>query len=218
MSYDLYDWQARFSQEGLTYGLRLELLELLRPYVRLKSPFRISELVEAGGATRSEEATEVKDLVDWEIILGASDVHETLGTLRNSPQWDAALIELLPSLTSLLLEALDLMRQLQGADDRSDGSYWHQPSIAEHPQNQKFRDWTALIDLTRDAFLGATQVNVRKARAEVERWLDYPYPIFSNGCWPMIVGGYGPLKRNAKRFAYSPNSQRCSRIEMRHCC
>ncbi len=178
MSYKLYEWQARFSQEGLTYGLQLELLELLTPYVKLKSPFKIPELVESGESTKSEERKRIKDLVDWEIVLGVSEVHEGLGTIKNSSKWNALLLELLPSLTSLLLEALDLMRQLEGADDRSDGSYWHQPSIAEHSQNQKFRDWTALIDLTRDAFQATARVNAHKARAEVERWLSYPYPIF----------------------------------------
>jgi hypothetical protein len=178
MGYELYDWQARFSREGMTYGLRLELLELLRPHVKLRSPIRISERVEIGEPTTSKEPTRIKDLVDWEIVLGTSEVHEILRTLNNNPQWLAALPELLPGLTSLLLEALDLMRQLEGADDRSDESYWYQPSVAEHSQNQKFRDWTALIDLTRDAFLATTQVNADRARAEVERWLSYPYPLF----------------------------------------
>ena len=70
------------------------------------------------------------------------------------------------------------MRQLQGADDKADGSYWHQPSIAEHPQNQKFRDWTALIDLARDSWIATAGRNPDMARAEVERWLSIPYPLF----------------------------------------
>jgi hypothetical protein len=178
MSYELYEWHARFSQEGPTYGLRLELLELLRPYVKLKSPFRISEAVETGETAEPNEWARIRDLVDWEIVLRASEVHDSLGAFKDDSRWNEILRELLPNLTSLLLEALDLMRQLEGADDLSDGSYSYQPSIAEHSQNQKFRDWTALIDLTRDAFLATAEVNVNKARAEVERWLSYPYPIF----------------------------------------
>jgi hypothetical protein len=178
MGYELYDWQARFIREGMTYGLRLELLELLKPHVKLKSPFRIAEHVEIGEPPTSKEPPRIKDLVDWEIVLGTSGVHEILGNLNKNPKWPAALTGLLPGLTSLLLEALDLMRQLEGANDRSDGSYWHQPSIAKHPQNQKFRDWTALIDLTRDAFQATARLNPGRARAEVERWLSYPYPLF----------------------------------------
>jgi hypothetical protein len=105
-------------------------------------------------------------------------VHDILGALRQNSTWKKCLPELLPHLTSLLLEALDLMRQLEGADDRSDGSYWHQPSIAEHSQNQQFRDWTALIDLTRDAWIAAATRDPEAARAEVQRWLGYSYPLF----------------------------------------
>lgn len=177
MSYELYDWQARFLREGLTFGLRLEFIELFRPHVKVKLPFQISDQAfrEPSGPN---DPKHIKELVDWEIVLGASEVHEVVETLRSNPGWLTALPSLLPSFTSLLLEALDLMRQLEGADDHSDGSYWHQPSIAEHPQNQRFRDWTALIDLTRDAFLAAATTDAGTARAEVERWLAYPYPLF----------------------------------------
>jgi hypothetical protein len=178
MGYELYDWQTRFAHDGLTYGLRLELLQLLRPHVRLKAPFRLSEHNGPDVSASSESPTRIKDLVDWEIVLRASDVHEVLGTLGQNPRWQQALPELLPDLTSLLREALDLMRQLEGADDRSDGSYWHQPSIAEHSQNQKFRDWTALIDLTRNAWVATASFDPGSARAEVQRWLTSPYPLF----------------------------------------
>ena len=54
----------------------------------------------------------------------------------------------MPFLEAELGDALDLMRELGSAEDRSDLSYMHQPSISEHPQNRDFHDWTALIDLT----------------------------------------------------------------------
>jgi hypothetical protein len=178
MADEFYDWQARFNRDGMTYGLRLELLELLRPHVTLKAPFRISPRDEAGESTSSTDTIRIQDLVEWEIVLGTDDPHEILGALRNNAQWLGALPDLLPSLTSLLREALDLMRLLGGADDRSDNSYFHQPSIAEHPQNRNFRDWTALIDLIRDAFLATARIDAEKARAEVGRWVSNPYPLF----------------------------------------
>jgi hypothetical protein len=176
IGYELYDWQPRFNREGLTFGLRVELLELLRPHVKLQERVRLPD--QLGRTTSPQAPTRIKDLVDWEIVLGTSDVHDILTAIGKNSLWQKSLPELLPHLTSLLLEALDLMRQLEGADDRSDGSYWHQPSIAEHPQNQKFRDWTALIDLTRDAWIAAATQNPNAARAEVQRWLGYPYPLF----------------------------------------
>ena len=66
---------------------------------------------------------------------------------------------LLTGFTELLREALDLMRELGGADDRSDLSYVSQPSISEHDQNSSFRDWTALIELNRDAWQAAAAVS-----------------------------------------------------------
>lgn len=89
-----------------------------------------------------------------------------------------ALPELLPDATSLLRDTLDLMRELGGADDRHDGSYLHQPSISEHPQNQRFHDWTALIELARDAWRPTAKRFPERAGLEVERWLTIPYPVF----------------------------------------
>jgi hypothetical protein len=178
MGFELFEWVNRFTHEGLTYGLRVQLLELLKPHVRLKAPFQLSEHNEVGELTSSQAPTRIKDLVDWEIVLGTSEVHEFIGPLASNDLWQKALPDLLPSFTSLLRDALDLRQQLEGADARSDGSYWHQPSIAAHSQNQKFRDWTALIDLTRDAWLAASTSNPIEARAEVQRWLATPYPLF----------------------------------------
>lgn len=79
MSYEFYEWRARFGREGLTYGLRSELLELLKPYVALRSPIRLPEATEA----TSEEPGSMQDLVDWEIVLGGTEAHEALKDLKN---------------------------------------------------------------------------------------------------------------------------------------
>ena len=161
---DLYDWQMRFNQEGMSLDLRLELLELLKPYVTFKPPFRMLSLDQTGEPTSSN--ARIKDIVDWEIVLGSSDVHDVMKALRSEQQWIATLPSLLPNLTALLRDCLDFMRLLEGADDRSDLSYVHQPSIAEHSQNQAFRQWTALIDLTRDALRETETKYSKMARAE----------------------------------------------------
>ena len=86
--------------------------------------------------------------------------------------------EFLSDATGLLRDAFDLMHELGGVDDRHDMSYLHQPSISDHPQNQKFRDWTALIELTRDAWLATAMRFPERARQEVERWSAISYPLF----------------------------------------
>ena len=74
--------------------------------------------------------------------------------------------------------ALDLMRELGGAEDRTDSSYIHQPSISDTPQNRDYRDWTSLIELVRDAWLATTARFPERAQLEVQRWLAMPYPLF----------------------------------------
>ena len=141
--FNLYRWSDRFKRDGLTAALRLDLRKILTPRITLREPFRSS--AEEG---ESSELERIKDLVEWEIVLSADHVHSSLRDLPRNERWDAALPELLSDFSSLLRDALDLMRELGGAGDRSDLSYIHQPSISEHPQNQGFQDWTALIDLT----------------------------------------------------------------------
>jgi hypothetical protein len=70
------------------------------------------------------------------------------------------------------------MHELGTADEKADHSYWHQPSISEHPQNREFQDWTVLIDLARDAWLATLERSPERARLAAELWLTVPYPLF----------------------------------------
>ena len=126
----------------------------------------------------SEEHESIRHLVDWEIALSADNVHATLSELANDDRWATVLPDLLPDFSGLLHDALDLMRELDGADDRSDLSYVHQPSISDHPQNRNFPDWTALIELTRDAWLALCLRSREQARITAEAWWQKPYPLF----------------------------------------
>jgi hypothetical protein len=98
--------------------------------------------------------------------------------LPKNEQWLAALPELLDDFSALLRDALDLMRELGGVDSESDDSYVHQPSISDHSQNKGFHDWTALIELTRDAWLATAAQSPEQARIAAEMWAHGPYPVF----------------------------------------
>ena len=174
MNLGLHQWSKRFQREGLTPSVRLELRELLTPRVVLSAPIRWKE---GGDDVHSATAT-VRELVNWEIVLTADDVHNFLKRLRQDPRWQEEIVKFLFDATNLLLEALDLMRDLGGADERSDLSYMSQPSISPHPQNRDYRDWTTLIDLTREAWLATAAHSPERARSEVERWLSIHYPLF----------------------------------------
>lgn len=171
--FDLYRWRDRFKRDGLTATLRLELREMLTPRVSLREPFRWP--AEDGEA---REPKRIKELVEWEIVLSTDHVHSSLRDLPSDERWDGALPELLSDVSALLRDALDLMRELGSAQDRSDLSYMHQPSISEHPQNRDFHDWTALIDLTRDAWLATVAQSPARAALVAQSWWHTPYPLF----------------------------------------
>ena len=155
----LHNWWKRFERDGLTAALRLELLEILAPRVSLSRPVS-------------------QPPVEWKIVLSAQHIHDYMRGRNSKRHWRDALPALLPDFTRLLSDALDLMRELGGADDRSDRSYIHQPSIGEHEQNSDFRDWTALIDLCRDAWQAMAAESPGQAVNAAEAWSIIPYPLF----------------------------------------
>lgn len=171
--FDLYRWRDRFARDGLTTSVRLELRETLTPRVSLREPFRWA--AEEG---EMREPERIKELVEWEIVLSTDHVHASLRDLPKDERWTAALPELLADFSALLRDALDLMRELGSAEDRSDLSYVHQPSIGEHHQNKDFHDWTALIELTRDAWLATVALSPARAALVAESWWHVPYPLF----------------------------------------
>ena len=172
---DLYDWRERFKRDGLTPTLRLELRDLISPRVQLSEPFRGWE---GDDQVEAIEPARVKDLVNWEIVLATNYVHTALKDVTQDARWYDALPTLLTDATMLLHDTLDLMRELGAVENRQDGSYVHHPSISDHPQNRDFHDWTALIDLARDAWLATAKKFPEQARLEAERWLVNPYPLF----------------------------------------
>lgn len=171
--FDIDRWRDRFARDGLTTSVRLELRETLTPCVSLREPFRWT-------ADKGErrEPEQIKELVEWEIVLSTNHVHSSLRDLPKDERWTAALPDLLADFSALLRDALDLMRELGSAEDRRDLSYLHQPSIGEHQQNKDFHDWTALIDLTRDAWLATAALSPVRAALVAESWCHVPYPLF----------------------------------------
>lgn len=171
--FNLYRWRDRFKREGLTASLRLELRETLTPRISLREPFRLPPHDE-----QCREAKRIKDLVEWEMVLSTDHVHSSLRDLRDDANWAGALPDMLVDISGLLRDALDLMRELGDAGDTSDLSYVHQPSIGEHAQNEDYHDWTALIDLTRDAWLATSSTSPERAVLVAETWSQMPYPLF----------------------------------------
>lgn len=169
----LYRWRDQFKHDGLTTSVRLALRETLTPYLSLREPFHRSSTDDDDGAQ-----TRIRSIVEWEVVLASDHVHSGLRDLPRDEQWAAALPELLDDFSGLLRDALDLMRELGGVDSDYDQSYINQPSISDHSQNKDYHDWTALIELTRDAWLATAEKHSKRALLVAESWAYGPYPVF----------------------------------------
>ena len=130
------------------------------------------------GDSGTEQPARAGDLVDWKIVLSTDMVQPRLGDLPDDDRWKAVLPELLSEFSGLLRDALDLMRELDGANDRTDLSYVHQPSIGPHAQNRGFHDWTALISFVRAAWLATSISSPHRAGRVADDWWQTPYPVF----------------------------------------
>lgn len=172
----LYEWEERFLRLGLTHALKLELSHLLEPLIRFRGTAGTRLLPVEDIAPRELKA---KDLIDWQLVLRTDYPHSALESISKRPEWQEALPHFLPDATNLLKDALDLSCELGAANARSDGTSWSQPSIKEHPQNRGYRDWTALIELTRDAWIATAERKPDTAWLEAQRWRSIRYPLFT---------------------------------------
>ena len=170
---NLYSWAKRFKQDGLTVSLRMGLRKILAPQVVIREPS--NRLVEED---EEDEHTSTDDLVGWEVVLTTNYVDRTMSGLRTEPEWENILPLLLSDFSLLLHDALDLMRELSGVEHREVYSCVAQPSIGDHPQNERFFDWTALIELTRDSWIAMARLDSVRARLVAEDWMQIPYPLF----------------------------------------
>lgn len=170
---NLYSWTKRFKQDGLTVSSRMELRNILAPQVVIRKPYGIAidQAVEAG-------RTDAENPVDWEVALATNNVHLALSDLRTETEWEETLPELLSDFNLLLNDVLDLMRELGGVEHRKVTSYVYRPWIGEHAQNELYYDWTALIELTRDAWTALARLDSMRARRAAGDWMQMPYSLF----------------------------------------
>jgi SIR2-like protein len=178
----IYEFAERLATEKPTSSMKLEFRGYLMPRVKLRQPMKMwdeeksTESLDQDSSSPAERR--VSQVVDWDVVATVDHLHSALEDLRRSPNWKPLLRGFLIDATALLRDAMDLRRELGGADDLNDLSYVHQPSIAEHSQNRDFHDWTALIDVAREAWLVAAEEKPLEALAEAEQWMRATYPVF----------------------------------------
>ena len=172
---DLYGWKQRLKREGLTASLRLELRTLLSPKISLENSY-----FWPSDDDESDEPDTIDELVNWELVLATDYVHTVLidELDESSGEWHLALPRLLDEFQLLLIDALDLLGELGRANDCSDRSYLDLPSISPHWQNRRLRDWVALIELLRIAWVNVYENDPDRATLTARKWFELPYPTF----------------------------------------
>ncbi len=168
----LYTWIEHLNLYGLTTSVRLELREILTPKVRLYKSYWYGENIEKTGFIQHDE-----NPISWELELSVNDAHHVLYDSGNE-NWKLALPVLLDDFELLLLDSLNLMRELEGTDEYSDHSSFHIPSIVEHWQNNDYYEWVVLIRLLRDSWLAIYAIDYEKASRIALRWYDLKFPVF----------------------------------------
>jgi hypothetical protein len=129
-----FSWLLRFEREELTTVVRLQLREVLTPRVELRK-------LMAPDKEHSERRT-IADFVQWKIVLSMEDIAQfRLPQQKQDKRWTAVLPELLPDFTMLLRDALDLMRELGGADEKKDD-----PPPIRHPSARIHRIMVSMIE------------------------------------------------------------------------
>ncbi|MHB8252188.1 MAG: anti-phage defense-associated sirtuin Dsr1 [Acidiferrobacter sp.] len=166
-------WTERLKREGLTVFLRLELRVLLAPKVALTRSFSWRDSL-----CQPDDAGALKKPVDAELVIATDNTQFWLKELRKTEAWSEWLPALVEDFQQLLGDAMGLLRALGQADDRHDDGYLHLPSISPHWQNRGFRDWVALIECLRDAWLAVYEKNREQARCLAQSWVTRPYPTF----------------------------------------
>jgi hypothetical protein len=172
---EFYAWKLKLGQEGFTTTLRFELRNLLAPKIKFKKPF--SWDWDQDGLIEIDPKN-IKRFIDWDVVLSADSVRYSIDDLQQMAAWQKVLPELLGDIQQLLLDTLDLQRELGEADDLKDRSNWDLPSISPHSQNQRFKEWVSLIELLRDAWLAVQQSHPARATRIARDWFEQPYPTF----------------------------------------
>lgn len=171
---EIIPWLQQLRAGPLTATLRFELRELLAPRIRLSEPYDLPSLsVEEA----ENDQSGMKQLAQWELVLSTTHARSMLN-IDKDKCLRQALPELFNDLQILLRDALDLMRMMSDGDEVPDYFQLIQPSIQAHSQNRGHRDWTLLIELLRDSWLGLLESNPPHATQAAIGWFQLPYTLF----------------------------------------
>ena len=174
-SFDFYRWLDHLKKQGLSYTLKAQLHDVLKPKLKIRKSF-YSEYRDKNSPDSEEKG--IKKVLEWEVGLNSDYLASSIREIKDEAYWLDVLPDLLNEFNSLLLETYDLMNELGDIDAQRDYSYMHQASIISNPQNSNFKSWTILIELTRDAWIQVVDKNISRAQVVADEWIKTPYPLF----------------------------------------
>ena len=181
----LHNWWGRCQHEGLGLALRKEVRELLAPRLTFSRSY---SWIDYETSSIDLEKPSAAESVSLDIALSSRNVHYWLEHWTPDANWTSVLRQLLGDFTVLLRDAMDMMNEIGKADEHDDLSPWDQPSIAHHSRNRRLRDWTALIELARDAWIAVADDDPEQASRVAQRWFRQPFPVFKRLCF--FAAGY----------------------------
>jgi len=170
---ELERWLFQLEEEGLNTTLRVQFRDLLAPRVQLGPPWRGDE------DPRSGSATNLSQLVSWDLRLTSDDVHTSLLDVScEAHHWQKALPLLVAEIQQLLQDSLDLHSELRLSDPSCLQTCWPLPSIHESTPKSDSHNWVNLILLLRDSWLAIHRQDVDRARFIAQSWAENPEPTF----------------------------------------
>lgn len=165
-------WQRRYRQHGWDVSAAQSLLKLLQPRIMLSEP-----ITPLWTSDREDPFARVHEKVP-SIALGLASKWAGVAIPKLfGAQFSRELMSVLPSLEAALLQGLALLQELTPSGSY-DPSMVHLASIESHEQNRRFHDWTFLIELVREAWLGLNESDETSAARRAHLWMSYDHPTF----------------------------------------
>jgi SIR2-like domain len=151
--------------------LRDAFLASFAPTLLFKRPFRFD------GEDIDREAA--RSYAEIELLpASAPSAQQVFGRLLARADSNVILPELVGDFGQLLYRGLTYLEYFDVISPDSDGSFSVRPSIDDHPQNSGHEIWEVYIYALRLAWERMAASDPLRARAEVSRWMAWPFPIF----------------------------------------
>lgn len=170
---DLRTWESAVETNGMTLASKKRIIELLTPYIS------VPNIGLYGWMPMESQMDEIRSFLSVEVKVADDDFPEIYQTLKNLPQWQETLPDMLDDFTKLLRDALILLEEIGKTQGKIDNSIYMMPSISDSLQNKDYQyDWAILIRLVRDAWVATCKIDKAAALAQLETWRRIEYTAF----------------------------------------